>query len=578
MNQSADERLQVPAGEPAAATGVVIGDRPAFRLLRYFSLASFFAIATATVVLATLHERLAERDLIEAQEQHHIALTRVAANTLWPHFSEFVRSAAALDNKALQSHPEIARLHQAVVQELAGTHVLKIKIYDLAGRTAFSTEAKQIGEDKSKNAGFVSARGGKPATELTHRNQFSAFEQTVENIDVVSSYVPIRRVGSDAVEAVFEIYSDISPLLRRIHDTRNTVIASVTAVLLALYAVLFFIVRHADSVIRRQELQRRRDEENLREARREIARSEEFHRALVEGSSDAVVLLGADLIVRHATSPVLRILGRTEASLVGSSLAQFACDPHRESFAEWLAALASRSGTIKPIEFECDHPETGRRYLEAAATNLLSHPAVHGIVINIRDITERKQAEAQMRWLALYDGLTGVAKRDLYSEQVRKAIAQAKRHDEPLAILFLDLDGFKRVNDTLGHDAGDMLLKAMAARLRETLREGDTVGRYVAQKAEDHIGRLGGDEFTILLTRLKRPEDAGAVARRILATVSRPYGLNGQQATITASIGIAVYPQDGTSLEELIRRADDAMYLAKQQGRNTYRFSTDAKS
>ena len=494
----------------------------------------------------------------------------MAANTLWPHFSEFVRSSAALDHKALQSHPEVARLHQAVVQELTGTDVLKIKIYDLDGRTVFSTEAKQIGEDKSKNAGFVSARGGKPASELTHRNQFSAFEQTVENIDVVSSYVPIRRAGSDAVEAVFEIYSDISPLLGRIRDTRNTVTASVTAVLLALYAALFFIVRHADNVIRRQELQRRRDEESLREARREIVRSEEFHRALVERSSDAVVLLGADLNVRYATSPVLRILGRSEAGLIGSTLTPFACEPHREAFNEWLAALASRTGAEPPIEFECDHPETSRIYLEAAATNLLSDPAVHGIVVNIRDITERKQAEMQVRRLALYDGLTGLARRDFYAEQARKAIAQAHRFKEGLAVLFLDLDRFKHINDTLGHDAGDTLLREVAARLRDTLRDGDTIGRYLQNKVEDSISRLGGDEFTILLTRLKRPEDVGAVANRILATVSRPYVLNGQQVTITASIGIACYPQDGANVEELLRCADTAMYQAKQQGKNTY--------
>ena len=570
MSQSAAERSWTNARVSTAATGAEIGDKPAFRLLRYFSLASFFAIAAATVVLATLYERLAERDLIEAQQQHHVTLTRMAANTLWPHFSEFVRSSAALDHKALQSHPEVARLHQAVVQELTGTDVLKIKIYDLDGRTVFSTEAKQIGEDKSKNAGFVSARGGKPASELTHRNQFSAFEQTVENIDVVSSYVPIRRAGSDAVEAVFEIYSDISPLLGRIRDTRNTVTASVTAVLLALYAALFFIVRHADNVIRRQELQRRRDEESLREARREIVRSEEFHRALVERSSDAVVLLGADLNVRYATSPVLRILGRSEAGLIGSTLTPFACEPHREAFNEWLAALASRTGAEPPIEFECDHPETSRRYLEAAATNLLSDPAVHGIVVNIRDITERKQAEMQVRRLALYDGLTGLARRDFYAEQARKAIAQAHRFKEGLAVLFLDLDRFKHINDTLGHDAGDTLLREVAARLRDTLRDGDTIGRYLQNKVEDSISRLGGDEFTILLTRLKRPEDVGAVANRILATVSRPYVLNGQQVTITASIGIACYPQDGANVEELLRCADTAMYQAKQQGKNTY--------
>lgn len=559
-----------------AGTGELAEDRPAFRLLRYFSLASFIAIAVATATLTYFYEHLAERNLIGAQEQHHVTLTLVAANTLWPRFAGFVRATSTLDTNALKSHPEMAQLRQAVVQELAGTPVLKVKIYDLAGRTAFSTDAAQIGEDKSKNAGFVSARGGTPASELTHRNQFSAFEQVFENVDVVSSYIPIYRRGSNEVEAVFEIYSDISRLQAQIHETRNLVFVLVTAALLALYAALFLIVRHADAIIRRQELQRRQDEERLNEARREIARSEEFHRALVERSSDAVVVLGVDLNVRYATAPVVRILGRQEASLVGFSLVACACEPHRKAFGEWLGTIAPRSETVPPIEFECDHPEKGRRYLEAVATNLLAHAAVRGIVVNIRDITERTQAEMQVRRLALYDGLTGLARRDFYLEQSRKAIAQASRFNENLAILFLDIDRFKHINDTLGHDAGDTLLKEVAARLRETVRDVDTIGRHAPNKVEDSISRLGGDEFTILLTRLKQADNAGSVARRILEAVSRPYRLNAEDVTITASIGIASYPRDGANVEDLLRCADTAMYQAKQQGKNTYRFYSRA--
>jgi GGDEF domain-containing protein len=241
-------------------------------------------------------------------------------------------------------------------------------------------------------------------------------------------------------------------------------------------------------------------------------------------------------------------------------------------------ALVAATGSAQPVEFECDHPETGRRYLEAAATNLLSHPAVHGIVVNMRDITERKQIERQVRHLALYDGLTGLSKRDIYTEQARKAIAQAKRYQEQLAILFLDLDGFKRVNDTFGHDAGDILLKEISTRLRETLRGSDTIGRHVLSSAEDAIARLGGDEFTILLTRLKQPEDAGIVAHRILQAVSRPYQLQGHEVAVTVSIGVAVYPRDGDNLEDLLKRSDDAMYIAKAQGKNTFKYYSKAAS
>lgn len=575
MDSSATERPAVLAHEPDAAAGEVIRGNPAFNLLRYFSLASLIAIVVATAVLTPLYERFAARDLIEAQEQHHIALTRIAANTLWPNFSGFVRSSAALDNDALKSHSAIARLHQAVVEELAGTRVLKIKIYDLGGRTVFSTEAKQIGEDKSKNAGFLSARSGKPATELTHRNQFSAFEQTVENIDVVSSYVPIYVKDSKRVEGVFEIYSDISSLLNRIHETRQAVVLRVSAVLLVLYGALFLIVKHANTVIKQQDARQREDENKLREVRNQVVRSEEFHRSLVEHSSDAVLILNADLKVRQATVPLQRVTGEAETNVIGKPLVDCVAESERETITRWLTEVTSRPETAHTIEFTHNDKTGDIRYLEAVATNKLDHLAIRGIVVNIRDVTERKLAEIQVRRLALYDSLTGLAKRDFYAEQVRKAISQAHRYQEPLAVLFLDLDEFKRVNDTLGHDAGDVLLKEVATRLREILRESDTVGRQVLQKAEDNIARLGGDEFTILLTRLKRPEDAGAVARRILAAIGRPYRLNGRELTVTVSIGIAVFPQDGRGMEDLLRCADAAMYRSKEQGKNTFRFYSE---
>jgi hypothetical protein len=168
-------RLEAPAPQLATTAGDSPARRSVFPLLRYFSLASLVAIVVVTITLALAYERLAERDLIKAQEHHHVTLTRVTAHALWPRFSEFMRAFAELDAAALRSRPETAQLYNAVVKELAGTPVLKVKVYDLAGRTAFSTETGQIGEDKSKNAGFLSARAGTPASELTHRNHFSAF-------------------------------------------------------------------------------------------------------------------------------------------------------------------------------------------------------------------------------------------------------------------------------------------------------------------------------------------------------------------------------------------------------------------
>jgi diguanylate cyclase (GGDEF)-like protein/PAS domain S-box-containing protein len=386
--------------------------------------------------------------------------------------------------------------------------------------------------------------------------------------------VPLHRDNgnSSEVEAVFEIYSDISQLLAHVRETRDTVALQVTAVLLALYLALFFIVRHADGVIKAQELQRRRDEESLHAARQEVIRSEQFHRTLIEHSSDAVLLLGPDLKVRYATPADARVLGLPESALAGLDLSAYACAEYRAPMKGWLDQVVTSPHEVHRIEFEGEHSE-GRRYFVAIATNLSSHPAVQGLVVNIRDVTERKLAELQVRRHALYDDLTGLARRDFFIQQVHKAIARATRRRELLALMFLDLDGFKKINDTLGHHIGDLLLKGVAERMRTALRQEDAIGRLVpSDEADGRIARFGGDEFTVMIGGLAAPENVAQVARRTLDAVAAPYSLEGREITVTISIGIAIYPQDGTDADELLKLADAALYAAKSQGKNTYKF------
>jgi diguanylate cyclase (GGDEF)-like protein/PAS domain S-box-containing protein len=441
--------------------------------------------------------------------------------------------------------------------------VLKVKIYSPSGRTVFSTDERQIGEDKADNAGFRRAISGIPASELTHRNRFSAFEQTVENIDVISTYVPVVRDSGGQPVGVFEIYSDTSALVERIAQTRATVALQVTAVLVGLYLLLFLIVWRADRLIRRQELRRTRDERRLQAARQEIDRSEQFHRALIEHSSDAVLLLGRDRRVSYAAPADSRVLGVEEEDLPGLLLADYAVPECRIPVEDWLRRVETGEGETRDIEFEGVHALSGRRHFVATATNLHGHPAVRGIVVNIRDFTERKQAELQVRRHALFDDLTGLARREYFVQQLNAAVAQASRRAEMLAVMFMDLDGFKQVNDTLGHEAGDQLLKAVAGRMRAILREEDAISRVGTSPEDIRIARLGGDEFTVLLTGLNDPDDAEGVAWRLLATVAAPYSIDGSKVRVTASIGIAIFPNAGTTGSELLRNADAAMYAAK---------------
>jgi len=181
-----------------------------------------------------------------------------------------------------------------------------------------------------------------------------------------------------------------------------------------------------------------------------------------------------------------------------------------------------------------------------------------------RDITERKQVEEQIEYQAYHDALTGLPNRRLFRDRLTVALAHARRMKHPLAVMFLDLDRFKVVNDTLGHSVGDELLKTVGSRLQASMRE------------EDSIARMGGDEFTILLADLKSTDDSAKIAQKVLDTVAQPLRIDGTELFVTTSIGIALFPSDGDTAEALLANADHAMYRAKDSGRNSYQMFTPA--
>ncbi|MCW5799379.1 MAG: putative Diguanylate cyclase [Nitrospira sp.] len=194
------------------------------------------------------------------------------------------------------------------------------------------------------------------------------------------------------------------------------------------------------------------------------------------------------------------------------------------------------------------------------------------VIGTAQDITERKQAERAIHQLAYYDSLTGLANRVLFKDRLSNALSYAARHHQHLATLFIDLDRFKIINDTLGHTVGDLLLTHVAERLSDSVRQSDSVSRHADHEPTHALARLGGDEFTILLTALPQPEDAGRVARRILDSLAHPFSIEGHEIFISASIGISIFPSDGSTVEALLKNADTAMYHAKEQGRNNCQY------
>lgn len=208
----------------------------------------------------------------------------------------------------------------------------------------------------------------------------------------------------------------------------------------------------------------------------------------------------------------------------------------------------------------------------------LSRADVHGeplLSVFARDITQREESDQQIRTLAYYDTLTQLPNRELFKEQTAHAITAAKRYQRNGAVLYLDLDGFKRINDTLGHDLGDRLLVGVAERLKSQLRTDDQIARAVpadGPEEEKTIARLGGDEFTVLLTEVRAPLSVTVVARRIQQAISKPFILAGHEVYVTPSVGIAMFPGDGADVDEILKNADTAMYHAKSIGKNNFQF------
>ncbi|MCC6533899.1 MAG: EAL domain-containing protein [Burkholderiales bacterium] len=276
----------------------------------------------------------------------------------------------------------------------------------------------------------------------------------------------------------------------------------------------------------------------------------------------------------YRSPELLRILGATpESSSSGyRGLIEMV---HASERGELERALRRALNSAQPYSLEC-------RIVRADGTQRVVHERAvadcddNGAVIRIhgttQDITEHQHAEQQIRHLAMYDTLTDLPNRQFFKEQLGHSIAHVARWSQKLAVIVLDLDRFKRINDTLGRNVGDQLLAAVSARLTQSLRSADHVTRVDPSPLPGNVARLGGDEFTVQLTGLAQAADAGKVARRILSALAQPFTLNGHEIVVTASAGIAVYPCDGEDADTLLKNADSAMYHAKDHGKDDYQY------
>jgi diguanylate cyclase (GGDEF)-like protein/PAS domain S-box-containing protein len=287
--------------------------------------------------------------------------------------------------------------------------------------------------------------------------------------------------------------------------------------------------------------------------------NEEYLRAVVENGADVIAVLEPEGTVRYLSPSFERVFGTPPHEHIGVPGFSFV-DPSDMPRAEALfARLLTHPGQTTTTELRVKHPDGSPRTVEIAANNMSTHPVVRGIVINAHDVTERRRMEQQLIHDASHDALTGLPNRLLFFDRLAKALARsAQEPQRQCAVLFLDLDRFKTINDSMGHGVGDQLLMAVSKRLEQCLRPNDTVARF------------GGDEFAILLEDLDDPAFAANIAERICTAVEAPYMIAGLEMVMSASVGIALSGMTEMQPEELLRDADIAMYRAKRLGRGRY--------
>ncbi len=286
--------------------------------------------------------------------------------------------------------------------------------------------------------------------------------------------------------------------------------------------------------------------------------SEERFRSLVQNASDMIAILDAEARTIYLSPASERILGQPAAERVGRHGFGLLHPKDRPRVQAMFDGLLDKPGKHLRTEYRVRHAEGSWRVLESSLTNLLHNPAVNGVVVNSRDVSDRKRAEDQLLHDALHDALTSLPNRTLFMDRLGHCIERRQRlASYRCAVLFLDLDRFKMVNDSLGHAVGDQLLVQASGRLRSCLRPSDT------------LARLGGDEFAILLDDVKDASNAVRVAQRIEGELEVPFVLEGREVYSTASIGIALSGDDDAP-EDVLRGADTAMYRAKSQGRAGY--------
>jgi diguanylate cyclase (GGDEF)-like protein/PAS domain S-box-containing protein len=439
---------------------------------------------------------------------------------------------------------------------IAPGDIQRINIWSRDGRVVYSTEPGLRGQRFSIGDDLAAAFGGQSVAAYeaeTHAHEPGAEPPSALTLEV---YVPIRGAVDGNPFGVYEVYEDARPIEARVSTAKNEVFLVAMGAASSLLALLWLAFGGSARLLSRQNRRLREQAAHEQVLTGNLRRSEERFRSLVRNASDGIMIARADGSVAYESPGVERVLGHSPEDRVGHQAFELVHPDDLPAVERLFGDVAATADVEAVAEYRARHADGSYRIVEAVAKNLLVDPAIEGVVVNYRDVTERRSLEQQLRHQAFHDSLTGLPNRALFLDRLDHALARTRRGSPPIAVIFLDLDDFKAVNDSLGHGAGDELLVALAGRIRMSVREADTPAR------------MGGDEFAILLEEAPTVDAARDAANRVLEAVRLPVRLQDHEVAVRASVGIAMYSSPDQTAEELLRNADISMYSAKAQGKD----------
>lgn len=558
-----------------------------FNLVRYFAITSLVCILVIATALGWIYQHFALRELSRQAERHNAALAQTLSNALWNRFAPLISRSPKLDRTAILAAISDLQLREDVIALMSNSHVIKVKLYNSDGLTVFSTELAQVGAISADNPGVHRALGGGVLSDLTHRNTFDGFEGTLQNLDVLATYRP--AFGPDKrIEGVFEIYSDVSELVSATREVRTLVIGAVLGLLGILYVLLHLLIARAQHILDQQSKDLAASIDSIARTNRELDRriaertaelseaNEALHRevedrVMVEGklrlaaqvfenSVEGIIITDPEQTILAVNRAFTVVTGYEESEVKGKTPKILQSGRQSAHFYETMWSGLKTHGHWQGEIW--NRRKSGEIYPEWLSISAVkdSFGNTSNYVGVFADISNLKNSQEQIEYLAHHDLVTGLPNRLQFNQNVVKAIDTAARADRRFALVFLDLDHFKNINDSLGHDAGDTFLREIADRLRRAVR------------TDDALARLGGDEFIALIENVRSGRDAAVVAQQMLDALSQPIHVECNEIIVSASIGVSIYPDDGNDVHTLVKHAEAAMYRAKAIGRNAYQF------